>query len=96
MKAKTILLIISALILLSCAVTGQTRPNGHDSDVVNSVVNGAIHTGEVITGHAPLIPFIPDSILGGIVSSIVFSIWRIIEKRKLRKAGKLKDRPEDI
>lgn len=69
----------------------QTRPNAHDSDVVNTIVNGAIETGEVITGHKPLIPFIPDGVLGTAISSIIFAVIRAIEKRKLRKKGLLND-----
>lgn len=86
-----------ALILVCFAANAQTNthPNGHDSDVVNAAVNAGIIVGEVITGHKPLIPFLPDEVTGGAISSIIFFFWRIFEKRRLRRQGKLKDQENE-
>lgn len=69
-----------------------TRPNGHDSDIVEAAVNGAIGVANVVTGRKPLIPFLPDAALGTVVSSVVFFFIRIFEKRRLRRRGLLKDK----
>lgn len=94
MKKQTLLLIIATLVMLFAA-TAQTNtghPNGHDTAIVKASVNAAIGVAEVITGHKPLIPFLSDEYTGGIVSGIIFFFWRLIERRRLRKAGRLLDK----
>ena len=90
MKSIKYIFLIIAVLFVS-AIYSQTHPDGHDSDIVNTAVTGAIKVTEVITGHSPLIPFLPDHITGGALASIVFFFIRLFEKRKLRKKGLLTD-----
>lgn len=94
MKKQTFLLIIATIVMLFAATaqTNEGHPNGHDSDVVNASVNAAIDVANVVTGRKPLIPFLSDEYTGGIVSGIIFFFWRLIERRRLRKAGRLLDK----
>ena len=90
---KKILLIIGILFTLALISTAQNHPTSQDSTLVSAGVNTAIHAGEIITGHAPLIPFLPDSATGSMATGLILFIWRLIEKRKLRKKGLLIDKP---
>lgn len=96
MKKQTFFLIIATIVLLFAATGQNTHPNGNDSTIVSIGVDTGIKVGEVITGHAPLIPFIPDSVLKTAICSLILGIWaRWAEKRRLRKQGKLIDKQNE-
>jgi branched-subunit amino acid permease len=92
-KANIIIAVISIfLIFLGIAnLTAQVDTTAHC--VTPDQIGDVINTGVAILDatHNTIIPNVDNSITGGFITAIALLIVRILEKRKLRKKGKLKD-----
>lgn len=60
--------------------------------LVSQIVETGISIGSSANGGGSIIPNVPNSLLTAIVMLTYGLIHRAIEKRKLRKAGKLNDK----
>ena len=90
MKTKTISYLIIALIICFYIMFGVVAMAQVDSTTIQNTLSTGMQIIE-ITGKQ-IIPNVPNSITGSVLTLIAGIIIRFIEKRKLRKAGKLNDR----
>ena len=91
-KANIIIAVISIFLIIFGIGAIAQDTIGHCTTTADEIGN-AVNTGVQILDatNNQLIPFLPNSVTGGFITAIALLIVRIIEKRKLRKNGKLKD-----
>ena len=63
-----------------------------NTDTISLLINQGIQIGSQMQSSPNLLPGVDNSLIGAFISLIAGVIIRAIEKRKLRKAGKLTDR----
>lgn len=90
MKTKTISYLIIALVICFNVAFGVVAMAQIDSTTIQNTLSTGMQIIE-ITGKQ-IIPNVPNSITGSLITLIAGVVIRIFEKRKLRKAGKLNDR----
>lgn len=61
------------------------------TDTLNTIINHGVEIGTALQGSTTLIKGVDNSIVGSLLSIIAGLIIRSIEKRRLRKKGKLTD-----
>ena len=62
------------------------------TDTLNTIINHGVEIGSALQGSTTLIKGVDNSIVGSLLSIIAGLIIRSIEKRRLRKQGKLTDK----
>lgn len=61
------------------------------NDTINTLIKQGLEIGTGISGNDNLIHGVDNGIIGSVISILTALIIRFIEKRKLRKQGKLTD-----
>lgn len=61
------------------------------TDTLNTIINHGVQIGTALQGSTTLIKGVDNSIIGSLLSIIAGLIIRSVEKRRLRKKGKLVD-----
>lgn len=61
------------------------------TDTLNTIINHGVEIGTALQGSTTLIKGVDNSIIGSLLSIIAGLIIRSVEKRRLRKKGKLTD-----
>lgn len=61
------------------------------NDTINTLIKQGLEIGTSISGNDTLIHGVDNGIVGSVISIVTALIIRFIEKRKLRKKGKLVD-----
>lgn len=64
-----------------------------DQDTLSLLIQQGIEIGTQIQNTNSVIPNVNNNLLGTFITLIAGIVIRAIEKRKLRKQGKLKDKP---
>jgi len=62
------------------------------NDTINTLIKQGLEIGTGISGNDSLIHGVDNGIVGSVISIVTALIIRFIEKRKLRKSGKLTDK----
>jgi hypothetical protein len=62
------------------------------NDTINTLIKQGLEIGTGIAGNDSLINGVDNGIVGSVISIVTALIIRFIEKRKLRKQGKLTDK----
>jgi hypothetical protein len=62
------------------------------NDTINTLIKQGLEIGTGIAGNDTLINGVDNGIVGSVISIVTALIIRFIEKRKLRKQGKLTDK----
>jgi len=62
------------------------------TDTLNTIINHGVEIGSALQGSTTLIKGVDNSIVGSLLYIIAGLIIRSIEKRRLRKQGKLTDK----
>ena len=61
------------------------------TDTLNTIINHGVEIGTALQGSTTLIKGVDNSIIGSLLSIIAGLIIRSVEKRRLRRKGKLTD-----
>ena len=91
-KANIIIAVISILIVFfGVNAIAQIDSSAHciTANDVSNVVDSGVSI--LNATHNTIIPNVDNSIVGSVITALALLVIRIIEKRKLRKNGKLKD-----
>ena len=63
-----------------------------EQDTLSLLIEQGIKIGTQIQQSNTLVPNVDNGLIGSVLTILASLIFRVIEKRKLRKQGKLKDK----